>query len=216
LLMKCVVCGKRKAKRICPAKGASICPLCCGEKRVLELDCPETCEYLKTGREHESAEFSKKLRSQDKLKQEKSRRILSEYQDVVAHLEYIIAQQRLLSRHLSDKDVSSALNILLDAYRTEDKGILYEKNSDDLRVEALRLELRDVIEAYRNPDAENEHGIVDPERSRLSLQNAIECLEFLQSMIDVYSKDPRSAGSYVDFLARMTPKRETTSSIIVP
>jgi hypothetical protein len=136
--MKCVVCGKRKAKRSCPAKGASICPLCCGEKRVLELNCPETCKYLKTGREHESAEFSKKLWSQDKLKQERNRRILSDYQDVVAHLEYIIAQQRLLSRDLSDKDVSSAVNILLDVYRTEDKGILYEKNSDDLRVEALR------------------------------------------------------------------------------
>jgi hypothetical protein len=214
--MKCVVCDKRKAKRPCPAKGASICPLCCGEKRVLELNCPETCEYLKIGREHESAEFGKKLWSQDKLKQDKSRRILAEYQDVVAHLEYIIAQQRLLSRDLSDNDVSSAINILLDNYRTEDKGILYEKNSDDLRVETLRLELRDVIEAYRNPEKENEQGIVDPKHSRLLLQNAIECLEFLQSMIDLYTKDPRSSSSYVDFLARMTPKKEQTSSIIVP
>ena len=214
--MKCVLCDKRKAKRPCPARDAFICALCCGEKRVFELNCPETCEYLKTGRENDSADFSKRLRTQDKLQQEKSRRILTEYQDVVAHLEYSIAQERLLSRGLSDNDVSTAVDILLDAYRTEDKGVLYEKKSDNLRVETLRLELREVLEAYRNPEGEKEQGIVDPKRTRLRLKNAIECLEFLQSMIVVYSKDRRSASSYVDFLARMTPKREKTSSIIMP
>jgi len=214
--MKCVVCGKRKGKRPCPAKDGSICPPCCGEKRVLEINCPETCEYLKAGREHASAEFSRRLRSQDPARQEKSRRILTENQDVVAHLEYTIAQQRLLSRDLSDDDVAQAVNILLDAYRTEDKGVLYEKSSDDLRLEPLRKELREVIEAYRNPEGEEEKGIVDPKRIRLPLQKAIECLEFLLSMIEAYSMDERSAGSYVDFLARMTPRRETGSSIIMP
>ncbi|MBN2317459.1 MAG: hypothetical protein JXR49_00185 [Acidobacteria bacterium] len=216
--MKCAVCNTRKAKRPCPALGrdGSICPLCCGEKRILELDCPETCEYLKAGREHESAEFGKRLRSQDPVQQEKSKRILAENQDVVAHLEYTIAQQRLTIRDLTDEDVSKAVNILLDDYRTEYKGILYKRNSDDLRVEPIRMELRDILEAYRNPEGEEEKGIVDPGRTRLLLQNAIECLEFLQFMIGAYSKDRRSASSYVDFLARMTPKREAASSIIMP
>lgn len=214
--MKCVLCDKRKAKRPCPAKDSSICALCCGEKRVLELNCPETCEYLRVGRENESAEFSKRLRNQDALQQEKSRRILAENQDVVGRLEYSIAQQRLISRDLSDNDVSTAVDILLDAYRTEDKGVLYERKSDDLRVETLRRELREVVEAYRNPDEEQGQGLVDPKRTRLKLPSAIECLEFLQYMIAVYSKNRHSASSYVDFLARMTPKRETASSIIMP
>ena len=214
--MKCAVCDKRKAKRPCPAKDSSICPLCCGEKRVLEIDCPETCEYLKAGRERESAEFGRRLRSQDPVQQEKSRRILTENQDIVAHLEYVIAQQRLITRNLKDEDVSKAVNILLDDYRTEDKGILYERNTENLRVEPIRMELREVLENYRNPEGKEEKGIVDPERTRLPLQNAIECLEFLQSMIEAYSNDRGSESAYVDFLARMTPKRETGSSIIVP
>ena len=214
--MKCAVCNKRKAKRPCPAKDSFICSLCCGEKRVLEIDCPETCEYLKAGREHESAEFGRRLRSQDPVRQEKSKRILTENQDLVAHLEYAIAQQRLTTRNLTDEDVSKAVNILLDNFRTEDKGILYERNSDDLRVEPIRMELRDILEAYRNPEGEEDKEIVDPKRTRLPLLNAIECLEFLQSMIEAYSKDRRSASSYVDFLARMTPKKETASSIIIP
>ncbi len=221
--MKCTVCGKRKGKRPCPAvsresavKDSLICPPCCGEKRVLELNCPETCEYLKAGREHESSEFSRRLRTQDSVRQEKNRRILTDNQDVVAHLEYSIAQQRLVSRSLTDEDVSRAVNILLEAYRTEDKGILYEKNSDDLRVEPVRMELRGILEAYRNPQGEEENGIVNPNRTRLPLRSAIECLEFLQSMIDAYSKDSRSPGSYVEFLARMTPRKEAPSSIILP
>lgn len=221
--MKCPVCNKRKAKRPCPAIGqknreesSSICPPCCGEKRVLELDCPETCEYLKAGREHESAEFGRLFRSQDPVRQEKNRKILTENQDVVAHIEYIVAQQRLASRDMTDDDVSKAVDILLDDYRTEDKGILYERNSDDLRIEPLRVELREVLESYRNPEGQEGESIVDPKHTRLPLRNAIECLEFLQSMIETYSKDRRSAGNYVDFLARMTPRRETGSSIIMP
>jgi len=210
------MCGKRKAKRPCPAGDGSICALCCGEKRVLELDCPEDCGYLKAGREYESAEFRKRMQNQDPLQQEKSRRILTENQDVVAHLEYTIAQQRLLSGGLSDSDVFTAVGILLDAYRTEDKGILYEKNSDDLRVDSLRRELREVLEAFRNPEGAEEKGIVDPRRTRLRLQNAIECLEFIQSMIAAYADDRRSGSGYVDFLARVTPRRETRPSIIVP
>jgi hypothetical protein len=217
LCMKCVLCGKRKGKRSCPAKEGEICTLCCGEKRVLEVHCPETCGFLKAGREHESEEFGKRLRSQDPQKQEKSRRVLTENQDVIAHLEYTIAQQRLASRHLADRDVSTAVEILLDNYRTENKGVLYERNSDNLLVDSLRRELRSVIEKFRNPEGKEETGIIDPGRTRLQLSKAIECLEFLQSMMAAFSDDRGSASGYVDFLARMTPRKESSvSSIIVP
>jgi hypothetical protein len=214
--MKCVLCDKRKAKRSCPAKNGFICALCCGENRVLELDCPEHCAYLIAGRERESTDFGKLLQIQEPLQREKNRRILSENQDVIAHLEYTIAQYRLSSRDLKDKDVSQALEILLDAYRTEDKGILYEKGSDDLRVESVRLELKEILESYRNPEGDDAKGMVDPANSRLKLQNAIECLELIQNMINVYSQNRNSDRGYVDFLARMTPKKETKSSIILP
>jgi len=214
--MKCVLCEKRKAKRTCPAKEGSICAPCCGEKRVLEVDCPETCAYLKAGREHESSEFAKRLQSGDPLEQEKNRQILSENRDVIAHLEYTIAQHRLVGRGLTDRDAFKAVALLLDAYRTEDKGVLYEKTSDDLRVESLRKELREIIEKYRNPEADHADGAVEPKRARMKLRDTIECLEFLHFMIAAYSKDRGSENCYVDFLARMTPKRETGSSIIMP
>jgi hypothetical protein len=46
---RCPLCLKRKGRRACPAKGAAICPHCCGTKRRVEIDCPEDCVYLEGG-----------------------------------------------------------------------------------------------------------------------------------------------------------------------
>ncbi len=214
--MKCAVCDQRKAKRTCPAKTAHICAQCCGEKRVLEIDCPESCAYLNAGREHESEDYRKLLQSMDPVAQERSRRVLSDHQEVIAHLEHTLSRERILSRDLTDRDVEQAVVVLLQTYRTEDKGILYERTSDDLRVEALRRELRKVLESFRNPEGEDSTGIVNPQSIRLPLSAAIECLEYVRSLVLAYREDRRSASGYVDFLARAVPREEKRHSIIMP
>jgi hypothetical protein len=214
--MKCCLCDQRKAKRNCPAKSALICAQCCGEKRILEIICPESCQYLKAGREREVEDYGKRLRSLDENMQERNRRILQNSQDAIVRLEYAISRERLLSHDLTDKDVSQAVDILLETYRTEDKGVLYEKTSEDLRVEPLRRELRKVVESLRNPEGKEAKGIVDPQSTRLSLRAAIDCLEYIRSIVTAYLADRRSASGYIDFLARVIPREETRSSIIMP
>jgi hypothetical protein len=106
--------------------------------------------------------------------------------------------------------------MLLETYRTEDRGVLYEKTSDDLRVESLRRELRKVIESFRNPEGEQSRGIVDPKSTRLPLSAAVECLEFIRSMLGAYNDIPRAVTGYVDLLARLIPRRERRSTLIMP
>jgi hypothetical protein len=214
--MKCVLCEQKKAKRFCPAKNAQICPLCCGTKRVLEISCPESCEYLQAGRKREVEYYQQRLQKMDSSIQEKYQRVISLHQDVIAHLEYAISRERLLSRHLKDKDVAQAVNVLLDTYQTEDKGILYEKTSDDIRIEPLRQELRRIVESYRNPEGAEKQGVVDPKSTRLQLGGAIECLEIIRALIATYMEDRSTISGYVDFLARVIPKSEARSSIIFP
>ncbi len=214
--MKCVLCEQKKAKRHCPAKSALICAQCCGVKRVLEIDCPESCEYLKAGREREAEDYTKHIRNMDPAARDRYKRVLTDYQDVIARLEYALSRERILSRDLTDKDVALAIEVLLETYRTEDKGILYEKTSDDLRVESLRMELRKIVESFRNPEGNEAKGIVDPQGARLPLGGAIDCLEFVRSLAMAYSADHRSASGYVDFLARVIPRTETRGSIILP
>jgi hypothetical protein len=214
--MKCVLCDQRKAKRFCPAKNALICAQCCGEKRVLEIDCPESCEYLKSGREKEAEDYRKRIRNLNPMIQERNKRILLEHENVVARLEYALARERILSRDLTDTDAEQALDVLVETYKTEDKGVLYEKTSDDLQVESLRRELRGIIESFRNPEGKEGKGIVDPKNTRLQLSAAIDCLEFLRSLIAAYKNDRRSASGYIDFLARMIPREGTRTSLIIP
>jgi len=214
--MKCCLCEQRKAKRHCPAKNTLICPQCCGEKRVLEISCPETCEFLSAGRERDIQEFERHMRNLDPAARERSRRVLLENQDTVAYLEYTIAQERLLSRDLTDSDVAQAIDVLLETYRTEEKGVLYEKQSDSLRVESLRRELRSVLESLRNPEREANEGVVDPQNKRLKLSAAIDCLEYIRSLVAAFREDRHAAVPYVDFLPRITPRKEMRSSIILP
>jgi hypothetical protein len=213
--MKCVLCEQRKAKRFCPAKNAQICGFCCGTKRVLEIFCPESCGYLQEGRKRDIEDYQKRVQKMDPSGQEKYRSVISRHQDVIAHLEYAISRERFLSRDLKDKDVAQAIDVLLDTYRTEDKGILYEKTSDNLRIEPLRQELRKIVESYRNPEGSEKTGVVDPKNTRLQLGGAIECLEFIRTLISLYMEDRSSISGYIDFLARITPRAEAKSSIIL-
>jgi hypothetical protein len=210
--MKCVVCGERKGKRSCPAKRALICAQCCGEKRVLEIDCPESCEYLKTGRQREASQsYSRHLRPSDPAKARKYQHVLSNLEDVVSSLEYAIGEERRSSRYLTDKVAAEAVDLLLQTHQTEDKGVLYERTSNNLEVEALRRRLRDVLASHRAPQ--------EPGKSILRLGDAIACLELIRDVLAGHISSGPST-SYVDFLARMLPARSRVegggSSIVIP
>lgn len=44
-MAKCSNCGRRKAKRACPARGGELCPQCCGVLRDREIHCPPHCPH---------------------------------------------------------------------------------------------------------------------------------------------------------------------------
>jgi len=211
--MKCVVCSERKGKRSCPAKGALICAKCCGEKRILEIDCPESCEYLKAGREREvSQNFSRHLRPSDPATARKYQYVLGNHEDVVSNLEYVIAEERRSSRYLTDKVAAEAVDLLLQTLQTEEKGVLYERTSSNLGAEALRRRLRDRLGSYRVPQ--------EPGKAALKLGDAIACLELIRDVLAGHIGSGLASSSYIDFLARMLPARfrveSGSSSIIIP
>jgi len=219
--MKCVLCEQRKAKRQCPAIGNSICAQCCGEKRVLEINCPEDCEYLQAGRTHEIQDYLRHMHSGTPVTQEKHHRVLDAHQNVIAHLEGTLAEERLRAKRLTDKEVAEALDLLIDTYRTEDRGVLYEKSSSNLSLEMLRKELRNIIEHYRNPGKDKEGKVlIAGEDNRLPLKSAIECLQFIRDMVASHIEAQTSPTSYVNLLARLIPRKRNLgglqSSILIP
>ncbi len=214
--MKCVLCDLRKAKRFCPAKNVLICAPCCGEKRILEIECSESCAYLKAGREKDYEDHLRRFNSLGAADVERNYRVLDNYPDVIAHLEYFLSCERMASRDLTDRDVAQAVEALLETYRIEDRGILYEKVSSDLRVDYLRREMKNIIEHFRNPEGDQARGIIDAKSTRLPLSGAIECLEFIQSVIRAYQQEASTDKGYVDFLARRISHPRPCRSLIMP
>jgi len=212
--MKCQLCSQRKAKRACPARSDAICPQCCGTKRIFEIDCPESCEYLKIGREREADMlFSRHIQSLEPVKRERHHRVIGSFREVMAQLEMIIADERRSSPDLGDENLHQALELLLKTLNTEDRGVIYESKSDEVKVEALRRQLRDAIQSFRYPQ-ENER------RDRLLLKDAVECLEVLGDIVEHHLETAPASMSFVDFLARYMPRRDKIESagpqIIIP
>jgi hypothetical protein len=146
------------------------------------------------------------------MKKGKYDRVLSEFPEVVSRLQFCLAEERWGSRDLTDRDVAEALSLLLETYRTEDRGVLYEHVSNDLRVDSLRRQLRDLMEALRHPEESSE--------KRLFLRDAIDCLELMHDWVTSHMKDRLASMSFIDFLARHVPRpnqvKDSGSSIIIP
>jgi hypothetical protein len=211
--MKCILCNQRKGRRFCPAKNTTICAQCCGEKRVLEIDCPESCEFLKVGRAREaSLEAARHYRTSDPFEQEKRARVLADFEALLVHLQAVIAAERESSRELSDADVAEALDCLLKTLRTEDRGVIYEATSNNLRVESLRRQLALVVKSYRYPE--------EPNQQRTLLKDAIECLEVMRAVVASHLEAGPSSLSFIDFLVRNLPRdvkmARSQPSIIIP
>ncbi|MCI0486706.1 MAG: hypothetical protein L0229_08910, partial [Blastocatellia bacterium] len=47
----CIRCRKRSGKRFCPALRTKICAVCCAQERMIDLACPESCQYLQEARQ---------------------------------------------------------------------------------------------------------------------------------------------------------------------
>ena len=141
--MLCPLCRTRKAKRACPALNQSICAVCCGTKRLTEINCPETCSYLSTSRSHPPAVVQRR--------QEKDLRfvlpLLAELTDQQYQL--LLFFQGLVVQHaasavpsLVDSDVAEATAALASTLETAGKGIIYQHQAASLPAQRLvtRLE----------------------------------------------------------------------------
>jgi hypothetical protein len=211
--MRCFVCGQRKGKRHCPAKNALICAQCCGEERILKIDCPESCGYLQAGREREAGqEGLRHYRTSDPFEQEKRARVLGEFDFVITDLQTAIAAERKSSRDLSDMDVAESLDCLLKTLRTESNGVIYETTSNNLAAESLRRQLSARIQSLRYPK--------ENDQPRLHLKDAIECLEVLRAVVASHLEAGPSSLRFVDFLIRNIPRSDrigpSQPSIIIP
>ena len=159
--MVCPSCGQRKGRRDCPALGRSICPICCGTKRLVEIQCPETCGYLTSAREHPAA-VVKRQQEQDVAVLLPTIRHLTERQQQLFFLVHsVIARHKPegFSR-LVDEDVAQAAGAVAATLETAARGVLYEHTPSSLLAQRLGREITATLADFRAQGAKIYDGEV--------------------------------------------------------
>ncbi len=123
----CPICGKRRAERFCPAKGESICAVCCATEREKTIDCPSSCPHLVAAHRWEEA------RSKPSAEPEIAfpdvnvpRDLIHEHRALVNGISLAILESAAEEPALVDADLFAALSALAETYRTLGAGLYYE------------------------------------------------------------------------------------------
>jgi len=170
--MSCPLCRKRKGKRSCPARGASICSQCCGTKRLVEIACPPDCVYL-TGAHAPNWEGRAADRERDhrRLGPHVSRLTERQLQLVLIALAGVAATR---ARHdLDDSLLLEAVVALRKTVDTRASGVLYEHPAGDARAREIVQELAGIFEARDAQGAVHRPDDKDLGAALQSLENAV-------------------------------------------
>ena len=152
--MSCPLCGTRKERRGCPALHQTICTVCCGTKRLVEIQCPDDCVYLTSAREHPAAVV--------KRQQEHDVAILLPTIQSLTERQYqlFFLFQTLISRHtpqgftrLVDDDVAEATGSVASTLETAARGVIFEHTAQSLPAQRLATEMKTMLAEMRQQGA---------------------------------------------------------------
>lgn len=209
--MKCILCGRRKGKRHCPAKNTLICAHCCGTKRVIEIDCPQDCAYLSSGGEYQELKrLDDQLRnSRDVDRNQRYLEALESWYEEIQTIEYEIAAYATEVSSLSDSDVLEAMKLLKKDYETETRGIIYEHRSSNPLAESLAKKLGQMIEEWRQAGEEDYDLDLDPP---MRADHVVLCLDALLFDMDHQSTKDSSPRGYLRLVRRKHPEAAKAKS----
>jgi hypothetical protein len=144
--MSCPLCRTRKERRACPALRQTICAVCCGTKRLTEIQCPDDCVYLTSARAHPAAVV--------KRQQEHDVAILLPTIQALTERQYqlFFLFQNLISQHtpegfarLVDDDVAEAATAVASTLETAARGVIYEHAAQSAPAQRLAGEMKALL-----------------------------------------------------------------------
>lgn len=147
--MTCPLCRQRKAKRSCPGIGQEICPVCCGTKRLVEINCPSTCVYLEAAQRHPAAVVKRQQESDLTVLMGALGRVSERQLQLFFLIQSFVSRFGAKSEgmtRLADADVAEAAGALAASFETASRGVLYEHQAATTTGDALRRELKEFLE----------------------------------------------------------------------
>jgi hypothetical protein len=196
----CPLCGMRRARRSCPALGKSICAVCCGTKRLTEIQCPSTCGYLASAREHPPAVAVRQQQRDIGLVVQ----LLRDFTQRQSQLFLLIATF-LVRYHapelqpLIDDDVGECADALAATFETAARGVIYEHRPTSLLAERLVAALKPVL-------TEAGKGVPG---SAFERDAAVVLRRVAEGARETRTHEPGNRRALLDLLARVVKPRDS-------
>jgi hypothetical protein len=210
-MSRCPLCSTRSAKRYCPAKQTSICAVCCGTKREVEIDCPASCAYLKAGRSYEA---EKHVSDPQVVSRARTfdQGFVSRHAANLDLLSRAIVEERMESPWLVDSDVLEVYKALSATLKTLSSGIYYETLPEGpVRISLFRR-LKTALDGLMAP-------AMDRQQDLLKVSDALDLLEFLTLTANANSSQRPKSRQYLDWLAGLAGMPATaakSADLIIP
>lgn len=213
--MSCPICQRRKAARYCPARGETICTICCGTEREVTLDCPYDCIYLVRARQQEEQHRAPVPPGEIPFAGvELPTGVLDLNRALLAALGTTILGFTVEAPRLSDPDVAAALQALAETYRTLTSGLYYERPPEGGPARELYGTLRQAVEELKKEQLAR--GALPVTRESDVLYIAV----FLARVLRVRSNGRPRCRAFLDFLRAQFPQAAAAEKeaprIIVP
>jgi hypothetical protein len=142
----CPLCGIRRARRGCPALRQQICAVCCGTKRLVEIQCPADCPWLASAREHPPA-AAVRQQQRDVASFVQFVRDFSERQSQLFFLisTFVLGYEPPEFHPLIDDDVAEGVAALASTFETASRGLIYDHRPASLPAERMIAALKPML-----------------------------------------------------------------------
>jgi hypothetical protein len=189
----CPLCGIRRARRGCPALGKQICAVCCGTKRLVEIQCPPDCTWLASAREHPPA-AAVRQQQRDIASLVQFVRDFSERQSQLFFLvgSFLVRYQAPEFHALIDDDVAEGVAALASTFETSSRGVIYEHRPASLAAERMTAALKPLL-----LDAGRGAG------SAFERDAAVVLRRVEESIKQVHGHDPDNRRAFLELLRRI-------------
>jgi hypothetical protein len=148
--MQCPLCRQRPARRACPAVGAEICPVCCGTKRLVEIDCPSTCGYLAAAQLHPAAVVRRQQQHDLTFLTELLKGLTPAQKEIAwAVLGFVARFNADPLLRLLDEDVADMASSISATLDTAARGMIYEHRPRSLMAQRLATDVRVFLDQGR-------------------------------------------------------------------
>ncbi len=199
--MKCMLCDKRKPKRYCPAKRTSICTVCCGEKRGVEINCPLNCQYYVEGqKQHQQKMMQQRIKKEGARSYVRRAELYKNNPELFAYLEKGFVDIFRADKSLTNKDLVSGLDLAMKTLETEKKGLLYQHQSGNQYADEISNHVLSIVSHFKD----------DPEigPNRITIDFGIMVVKEFLDEATFYMDNDVNPKSYLIHLMRYHPEEE--------